>query len=236
MVFTCAITSTLTLPARTQAANGGYNLYWIDDYYGVTTSPDTFNTVKQVFNDKTYTSFGVAGSTYYNGHTLPILCVVADDGSKWLLKGVEAQNGSYPPRRISTDKCDISGSTSFYQTDNGTSAADLAWHGERSYSFTPGILNPIYAVDREGVLWSSNVQLPYHDIDFQQVGRDFVPKKDQGTIFGQAFALGKPRTSNINTIAQMPTTGAPEGLTSVAMMAIGLGLIGLSLTLMRRRV
>ena len=38
-----------------------------------------------------------------------------------------------------------------------------------------------------------------------------------------------------STVAQMPTTGAPEGLSTVGVLAIGVGLAGVSLMLSRRR-
>lgn len=38
-----------------------------------------------------------------------------------------------------------------------------------------------------------------------------------------------------STVAQMPTTGAPEGLSMIGMIAIGVGLVGVTLVLARRR-
>ena len=57
---------------------------------------------------------------------------------------------------------------------------------------------------------------------------------------GNAYLYGHqlPESSQIpgsSVVAQMPTTGAPEGLSTVGMVAIGLGMLGLGVGLARRR-
>ena len=57
---------------------------------------------------------------------------------------------------------------------------------------------------------------------------------------GNAYLYGHqlPESSQIpgsSVVAQMPTTGAPEGLSTVGMVAIGLGMLGLGVGLARKR-
>ena len=57
---------------------------------------------------------------------------------------------------------------------------------------------------------------------------------------GNAYLYGHqlPESSQIpgsSVVAQMPTTGAPEGLSTVGMIAMGLGMLGLGMGLARRR-
>lgn len=67
---------------------------------------------------------------------------------------------------------------------------------------------------------------------------------DQGYLADQSCAIDRcryvslaepPSDTNTRYQAQMPTTGAPEGLSQVGVIAVGLGLIGISIGLMRRR-
>lgn len=239
-----------TQSSQAEAADGGYNLYWIDDDDGgpggITTP--RFNEVKKVFDDRTYSKLGFAGYTesrYGSGDEYPILCAVADDGTKWLINGpsTNIKDASYKPTRTKTDNCNPNGniSGSLLNSEHGPGNPLIQWHGQRSYyMFINDVpsYQRVYAVDREGYLWegAGSTSIPYSDIDFQQVGRSFTKDKDDHFLgTGQVFALGKARNNQNTTVAQMPTTGAPEGLTSVGVMAVCLGLVGLSLLLCRRR-
>lgn len=61
---------------------------------------------------------------------------------------------------------------------------------------------------------------------------DPASRGTQGTILiGHRVA----ETGQPSTVAQMPTTGAPEGLSTIGLLAIGVGLVGVTLALARRR-
>lgn len=51
------------------------------------------------------------------------------------------------------------------------------------------------------------------------------------------FGLKNPptRPTTQTTVAQMPTTGAPTGLSNVGLLATGIGLVGVATALIRRR-
>lgn len=65
-------------------------------------------------------------------------------------------------------------------------------------------------------------------------------KMEYATVVGNGFNelfLARPRVQQPQTIInQMPTTGAPTGLASIGLLSTGIGLIGVMLMLMRRRV
>ena len=99
------------------------------------------------------------------------------------------------------------------------------------------------SVDSNGRLWyapttsgtiTPTVAQDSDSIEFMDViGGNF----DLSGSFGPYIVLlGQPRKQTPQTVInQMPTTGAPEGLSSAGIIAFGIGLAGVMLTLARRR-
>lgn len=99
------------------------------------------------------------------------------------------------------------------------------------------------SVDAKGCLWAhseantntgSTVAQDSDDIEFMDIDSGVVTYPSGALT--NVFLLGKPRAQTPQTVInQMPTTGAPEGLTSVGLTAMMLGLFGLALITVRRR-
>lgn len=111
-------------------------------------------------------------------------------------------------------------------------------------------LNPVLSVDSRGRLWISSIngtaQGGYmaptvaqdsDDIEFTDIAqftKNF--KESDGEAVAPVILLGKPRTQAPTTVInQMPTTGAPEGLSFVGLSAVGVGMLGVLLVFVRRR-
>ena len=93
------------------------------------------------------------------------------------------------------------------------------------------------SVDTEGRAWVQNTTSYVGATPTPVQGNDSI---EYSTIDGgneAVLLLGHPRAKTPQTIInQMPTTGAPTGLASIGLLSTGIGLVGVMLMLMRRRV
>lgn len=100
-------------------------------------------------------------------------------------------------------------------------------------------------VDSSGRLWyaqtnNSNttptVAQDSDSIEFMDVAGGGLNINGSVSVSHYIVLLGQPRKQTPQTVInQMPTTGAPEGLSSAGIIAFGIGLAGIMLTLARRR-
>ena len=166
-------------------------------------------------------SFGTSGNNIQSG-----------DGRFWLKSGIAGHAGrGYTGSVISP-----------LGTIDGDSAANVRQDGDS---------NGLLSIDSKGRLWFSALSSDSSDVTSQnQVAPTVTQDSDDIEftdiaqaylqIFGQyssvVILLGKPRTQTPTTVInQMPTTGAPEGLSTIGLIATGVGLAGIGLMLARRR-
>ena len=207
----------ISMPNRVHAADEGYHLYFYSN--PETTGKDA--TITDLSNGRTYSYFGLGETP----------CIVASDGSIWVPKQPITLNGKSDGTIVRS-----SGHCSKYDD----SSKDNIAHMLVARSSMP---DDAY-VDREGYFWVKSqvsdsfglaLRAPFSEYDFYAVVKR--PAGDaQGTEMADYYLLGKPREQKATTyISQMPTTGAPVGLSSVGLAAVSLGLMGIFLGLMRRR-
>lgn len=155
----------------------------------------------------------------------------------------------------------VTGATRIYLDNGATIKPNLHYMLESSSSIQPTIL----LVDSEGTLHlasTSGKSKTFSTVKFppNQLGLISAnPSSGMVSIAylsaedGTVYRLGASSTSDSGfvltvtglyvrpsgsgeMISQMPTTGAPEGLSTVGLLAIGVGLIGVMVMLVRRRV
>ena len=103
----------------------------------------------------------------------------------------------------------------------------------------------LLSVDSTGRLWISSlggtatsypaptVTQDSDNIEFTDIAQFSINRVYDGM---RVILLGKPRTQAPTTVInQMPTTGAPTGLSNVGLLAVGVGLAGVIAVLIRRR-
>lgn len=191
--------------------------------------------VKDLSEGRTFKSVGL---TTGSGVTINTPCASDTNGGIWYW---DDGTNVMTPKDISkvvltkapaTVQCPAN--TTNFSNFKPSGYADMAfeWYADRSLAAPDSGAHAPYSVDRSGALWVNrgdnldSYYIPYPEIDFQQVAALDERK---------ALVLGKPRTQTSTTvITQMPTTGAPEGLTTFGLTAVGLGLAGLVFVLVRR--
>ena len=217
LILATMMMSLIDMPNKVLAADEGYHLYFYSN--PETTGKDA--TITDLSNGRTYRYFGLG----------EIPCIVASDGSIWRPKQPITLNGKSDGTIIQS---------SGYCSKYDDSPKDNIAHMLVARS---SMTDEAY-VDREGYFWVKSqvsdsfglaLRAPFSEYDFYAVVKR--PAGDtQGTEMADYYLLGKPRAQQTATyISQMPTTGAPVGLSSAGLAAVGLGLMGVFLGLMRRR-
>lgn len=235
LVTLTTISITTIKPNNATAADDGYHVYAVmgTSIWSGPNNPDDHG-VQDISDGKTFVSVG-----YINGNDYNEPCATDSQGGIW--------KAQYPQTGISikevklvkaanTVKCpaNTANSSNFLPTSTPSNfpywTTGMEWYADRSVAHH-GSASP-YSVDRTGTIWTEiyseeiPTPVPYPEIDFQQIA---------ATGPTDGLALGKPRVQTPQTVVtQMPTTGAPEGLTLFGLA--GLSVAGLGLILLRRRV
>ena len=214
LVLAIMMSGMISLSNRAHAADEGYDLY----YYSDPMVTQANGVLTDISNNHTFKSLGFSAQ-------MSTACAVDTNNQVWAMT-VPSPKGSDMRISKTTASCgNKMGGTYDYSPkflDSRDTATDAV-------------------IDREGYFWriageenDFSGRLPYSEYDFYAVSDRNVYRLS-GSNGRDYILLGKPREQKTATyIGQMPTTGAPDGLSSVGLVAVGLGLMGVALGLMRR--
>lgn len=215
-----AMLATILSANPSNAADQTYNLYYLDDY----------NQIEQIVG----TQFKKVGVITSGDTGFSYTCAVDVDNKVWVPGNPSTK--PIPNAEIDASHCvpqTVDKLIDFYSN---------LWSG--SFVYHDGTEKAILSIDADGYLWG------YHGA-YNPTGGDMtdfstwamirpsekfytgaVPTSEDG--YNKVLLLGTSRASQSTSIVQMPTTGAPTGLSTFGVIAVGLILMGLSLKLRDR--
>ena len=209
--------ATLFSASPIHAADQSYNLYYVDPDYQV----------EQVTGVK----FKKIG--YFSGG----VCAITTDDEVWSQSIISTKPAL--SRYTSASSCTPEASfTKYLPFRSNLWGAAFGFNGGHGVIGQSGYLG----IDADGYLWAN-------DAKNNDISRSFnygatpirldVKFHDgvttgAGDQEGPIFLLGTDRNQANTTVAQMPTTGAPTGLSTVGLIAIGVGLAAMAFGLGRR--
>lgn len=209
-----ALAATFLSAHPSQAADQAYNLYYADE--------------KDQIEQVTGAQFTRIGKV-----TNGVLCAVTTDGKVWTQKSETEK----PALNTSVDTSSCLART---VTDKYLPFRSNIWSTPYSYRANSTSSNAYLSIDADGYLWSSNSQLPSAAGNPQPAPARLAVKFHDGVSTNEfsnkqlTFLLGSDRSQANTTVAQMPTTGAPTGLSTAGLIAVGIGLMGVGFGLGRK--
>ncbi|KAA8828103.1 hypothetical protein [Bifidobacterium myosotis] len=222
--MTCALGWAAAAPHEAAAADGTWNLYYLDENASLKQMPGEFTAL-----GRTTSSFVVQGAA----------CAIDADGSGW------APNSGSPYRPSADAQCVANTETEAHDDSDAIPMHSDIWgtmtirrheRDVRSYWLN-------LSVDESGRLWvipdstsDDNTSAPtwaYRDIEFSAGTAGSSPFKDDEK---PVLLLGRPRAQAAGTVInQSPTAGAPVSDLTIPALAVGGGLAALGFGLSRRR-
>ena len=211
-----AIIATLLPAYPSIAAEQLYDLYYVDE-----------NTQIVEFPEVKFKSIGI-----YVGSTP---CAIDSSGKVWVQN--EVNEKPHIESLAATNECVSTVSNNHL----------LPYHSEIWSAGVRRQISTYLGIDADGYLWMQDrihrdyepsttapnygqtpIRLTVRFLSGETTGPLSVTKEKP------VFLLGQDRSPASVTINQMPTTGAPTGLSTAGLFAVGIGLIGVAFTLMRR--
>lgn len=224
-----------------QAADEGWHLYQLRSYENSNEDfdPNGMAEIVEVGENRTYTAFGAIPLSAGTGSVhRGAVCVIGSNGDKYYFEGGVTSDRAFVSN---LEKLNTVDSAACQPVGYLNSGSKRNWISQRSITGSTAH-GEQYSVDREGSLWlisnqsePSAFRLPFSDYEFSAVS---ISAANRGTAFqndGVAFVLGRPRSQKADQMmVQMPTTGAPVGLSAVGLTALLIGLAAVGIDVVRR--